>query len=58
MTELLKLKLKHVKDTKGTYVYQMVTAGGVEVGNVYLPKLLLPAKPGVELEMVVSDGAA
>jgi hypothetical protein len=47
------LGLKWAKDTKGTYVYTMVAPNGVEVGGVYLPKLLFVSKPGEEMEMVI-----
>lgn len=56
---LAELNLKVAKETKGTYVYSMVTAQGVEIGGVYLPKLLFSAgKPADKLIMVIRDPAA
>jgi hypothetical protein len=41
------------KSTKGTHVYTMVK-DGVEMGSVYMPKLVLPADPPAKLDMIVS----
>lgn len=50
------LTLKLSKETKGTWVYGMVTQAGVEVGSVYLPKLLFPAgQPGEALRMTITE---
>jgi hypothetical protein len=50
------LDLRYTKDTKGTYVYTMVK-DGVDIGGVYLQKLLFKAKPGEQMTMVISPKA-
>lgn len=51
----IELELKLLKETKGTYVYTMVS-NGIECGSVYLPKLLFTAgKPGIALSMRITS---
>jgi hypothetical protein len=47
-------KLKFVKSTKGTHVYEMRTEAGVSVGNVYYPKLIIGENPPAELVQTLS----
>jgi hypothetical protein len=49
----IKLGLRKVKETKGTYVYTMVAPNDIEIGSVYLSKLLFVSKPADEMEMVI-----
>lgn len=53
----LKIKLTFAKSTKGTHVYTMRNEQDVEMGSVYLPKLVMPSEPPAALEMVISEPA-
>lgn len=52
---LVTLSLRAAKETKGTYVYTMVNENGIEIGGIYLQKLLFKAKPADKLKMVIGD---
>lgn len=51
----LQLKMSLKKTTTGTFVYMMKDEIGREIGQVYLPKLIMPPTAPAELDMTLSD---
>lgn len=49
----IKLTLKLAKETKRTYVYEMIAPNGAGIGSVYLPMLLFVGKPKEEMGMTI-----